>query len=52
MNATTGTHLLTDADVHAVFDWGAAVAALLRGDVTYATGTVLNVDGGLSIPRL
>ena len=33
-------------------DVGAAVAALLRGDVTYATGTVLNVDGGLSIPRL
>jgi NAD(P)-dependent dehydrogenase (short-subunit alcohol dehydrogenase family) len=33
-------------------DVGRAVAALLRGDVTYATGTILNVDGGLSIPRL
>jgi hypothetical protein len=28
------------------------VAALLRGDVPYATGTVLHVDGGLTIPRL
>ncbi len=33
-------------------DVGRAVAALLRGDVSYATGTILNVDGGLSIPRL
>ena len=33
-------------------DVGKAVAALLRGDVPYATGTVINVDGGLSIPRL
>jgi 3-oxoacyl-[acyl-carrier protein] reductase len=33
-------------------DVGRAVAALVRGDVPYATGTVLNVDGGLSIPRL
>ena len=33
-------------------DVGRAVAALLRGDVAYATGTVINVDGGLSIPRL
>lgn len=33
-------------------DVGRAVAALLRGDVQYATGTVINVDGGLSIPRL
>jgi NAD(P)-dependent dehydrogenase (short-subunit alcohol dehydrogenase family) len=33
-------------------DVGRAVAALLRGDVPYATGTVVNVDGGLSIPRL
>jgi NAD(P)-dependent dehydrogenase (short-subunit alcohol dehydrogenase family) len=33
-------------------DVGRAVAALLRGDVPYATGTVLHVDGGLSIPRL
>ena len=33
-------------------DVGRAVAALLRGDVAYATGTIVNVDGGLSIPRL
>jgi 3-oxoacyl-[acyl-carrier protein] reductase len=33
-------------------DVGRAVAALLRGDIAYATGTVFNVDGGLSIPRL
>ena len=33
-------------------DVGRAVAALLRGDVPYATGTVLRIDGGLTIPRL
>lgn len=33
-------------------DVGRAVAALLRGDMPYATGTVINVDGGLAIPRL
>lgn len=33
-------------------DVGRAVAALLRGDVPYATGTVVHVDGGLTIPRL
>jgi NAD(P)-dependent dehydrogenase (short-subunit alcohol dehydrogenase family) len=33
-------------------DVGRAVAALLRGDVPYATGTVLRVDGGLSIAGL
>jgi NAD(P)-dependent dehydrogenase (short-subunit alcohol dehydrogenase family) len=33
-------------------DVGRAVAALLRGDVSYATGTVIHVDGGLTIPRL
>jgi len=33
-------------------DVGRAVAALVRGDVPYATGTVVNVDGGLSLPRL
>ena len=33
-------------------DVGRAVASLLRGDITYATGTVFNVGGGLSIPRL
>ena len=33
-------------------DVGRAVAALVRGDIAYSTGSVFNVDGGLSIPRL
>jgi len=33
-------------------DVGRAVAALLRGDVPYATGTVVHIDGGLAVPRL
>ena len=33
-------------------DVGRVVAALLRGDVPYATGSVIHVDGGLAIPRL
>lgn len=33
-------------------DVGRAVAALVRGDMAYATGTIFNIDGGLSIPRL
>ncbi len=33
-------------------DVGRAVAMLLRGDLPYATGSVLHIDGGLSIPRL
>jgi NAD(P)-dependent dehydrogenase (short-subunit alcohol dehydrogenase family) len=33
-------------------DVGRAVAALARGDVPYATGTVVHIDGGLSVPRL
>jgi NAD(P)-dependent dehydrogenase (short-subunit alcohol dehydrogenase family) len=33
-------------------DVGRAVAALLAGGIAYATGTILNVDGGLSIARL
>lgn len=33
-------------------DVGRVVAALLRGDVPYATGTIIRIDGGLSIPRL
>jgi 3-oxoacyl-[acyl-carrier protein] reductase len=33
-------------------DVGRAVAALVRGDLPYATGSVIHVDGGLSIPRL
>jgi 3-oxoacyl-[acyl-carrier protein] reductase len=33
-------------------DVGRIVAALLRGDAPYATGSVITVDGGLSLPRL
>jgi NAD(P)-dependent dehydrogenase (short-subunit alcohol dehydrogenase family) len=33
-------------------DVGRVVAALLRGDLPYTTGSVIRVDGGLSIPRL
>ncbi len=33
-------------------DVGRVVAALVRGDAPYATGSVINVDGGLSLPRL
>jgi NAD(P)-dependent dehydrogenase (short-subunit alcohol dehydrogenase family) len=33
-------------------DVGRSVAALLRGDMPYATGTVVHVDGGLALPRL
>lgn len=31
---------------------GRVVAALVNGSLPYATGSVINVDGGLSIPRL
>ena len=33
-------------------DVGRVVASLVRGDAPYATGSVIHVDGGLSIPRL
>ena len=33
-------------------DVGRAVAALVRGDLPYATGSVIHIDGGLAIPRL
>ncbi len=33
-------------------DVGRVVAALLRGDLNYATGSIITVDGGLSLPRL
>jgi 3-oxoacyl-[acyl-carrier protein] reductase len=33
-------------------DVGRAVATLLRGDLPYATGTIVHIDGGLSVPRL
>jgi len=33
-------------------DVGRVVAALVRGDIPYATGSVIHIDGGLSVPRL
>lgn len=33
-------------------DVGRAVAVLARGDLSYATGQVLLIDGGLTLPRL
>ena len=33
-------------------DVGRVVCALLRGDLPYATGSIIDVDGGLSIPKL
>jgi NAD(P)-dependent dehydrogenase (short-subunit alcohol dehydrogenase family) len=33
-------------------DVGRVVAALLRGDAPYATGSVIHVDGGLALPTL
>jgi NAD(P)-dependent dehydrogenase (short-subunit alcohol dehydrogenase family) len=33
-------------------DVGRAVASLVSGHVPYATGTIVHVDGGLSLPRL
>ena len=33
-------------------DIGKATAALVRGDLPYATGAILTIDGGLGTPRL
>ena len=33
-------------------DVGRAVAVLARGEFAYATGNVIMVDGGLTLPRL
>jgi len=33
-------------------DVGAAVSALARNEIPYATGQVLTIDGGLTVPRL
>ena len=44
--------LIPDARWGTPDDVGGVVAALLRGDVRYATGSVIHVDGGLAIPRL
>jgi NAD(P)-dependent dehydrogenase (short-subunit alcohol dehydrogenase family) len=44
--------LIPDARWGTPDDVGRAVAALLRGDMPYATGSVIHIDGGLTIPRL
>ena len=44
--------LIPDARWGTPGDVGAMTALLLREDVAYATGTVVHVDGGLTIPRL
>jgi NAD(P)-dependent dehydrogenase (short-subunit alcohol dehydrogenase family) len=33
-------------------DIGKVVAALLRGDLSYATGQIIAVDGGMMVGRL
>lgn len=33
-------------------DVGRAVAALVRGDIPYATGAIVNLDGGMTVGRL
>jgi NAD(P)-dependent dehydrogenase (short-subunit alcohol dehydrogenase family) len=33
-------------------DIGRAVSVLARGEIPYATGSVLHLDGGLTVPRL
>jgi NAD(P)-dependent dehydrogenase (short-subunit alcohol dehydrogenase family) len=44
--------LLVDSRWGTPEDVGRAAAALARGDIPYATGTVLHVDGGLTLQRL
>jgi 3-oxoacyl-[acyl-carrier protein] reductase len=44
--------LIPDARWGTAADVGKMVALLLREDVRYATGSVVHVDGGLTIPRL
>jgi 3-oxoacyl-[acyl-carrier protein] reductase len=47
-----GKGLLVDARWGTPEDIGKAAAALARGDMPYATGTVIHVDGGLTLQRL
>ncbi len=47
-----GRGLLVDARWGTPDDVGRAAAALARGDFPYATGTVIHVDGGLTLQRL
>ncbi len=51
-------HLINDTDLLVEKRWGApedvgtVAAAMVRGDMPYATGQAIYVDGGLSLPRL
>jgi len=47
-----GEGLLLQARWGLPADVGKAVALLARGDLSYATGHVLTIDGGLTLPRL
>jgi len=51
-DAMIANGLLVDSRWGRPDDVGRAVAMLARGDLPYATGTVLHVDGGLTVPRL
>ena len=44
--------LLVDSRWGTPGDVGRAAAMLARGDLPYATGTILHLDGGLTVPRL
>jgi 3-oxoacyl-[acyl-carrier protein] reductase len=44
--------LIPEARWGTIDDVGRAVATLVRGDIPYATGSVIHVDGGLAVPRL
>jgi 3-oxoacyl-[acyl-carrier protein] reductase len=47
-----GDGLVPDGRWGTPSDVGRVVAALVRGEMPYATGSVIHVDGGLAIPRL
>ena len=51
-DAMIANGLLVDSRWGKPEDVGRAAAMLARGDLLYATGTVLHVDGGLTVPRL
>lgn len=51
-DALIANGLLVDSRWGRPEDVGRAAAMLARGDLPYATGTILHVDGGLTLPRL
>ena len=51
-DAMISNGLLVDSRWGTPEDVGRAAAMLARGDLPYGTGTVLYVDGGLTLPRL